>query len=468
MPNKPDQVWMPTVYTEADKDYDYTDADKAIAIANMAFGSLPTPFQMDEWQEWLIREILSRDPDTGKYRFRSYVISMGRQNGKSTIAVCLSLWFMLSRGDANVFCLASNRDQAGIVYQRLLQAVINNEHLNKRINRTTETRGLGTKTGGLFRAMPSKGAALQGHSLSGVIADELHLMPESVWDSVLIGAGQQKDSIVVGITTAGSSDSTLLLRLYENGKQGATGMGFALWEADEHDDPYSIEALRKANPALACGRMDEDQVLSEVAMLPKSDVIRYRANRFVDQDHAWLGMDAWLQAGRAEVTTKEVVLCIDRSPDWSGATMTASWMDGEDVFTDVVFSLANTNFERLLGATKSALEQINHTSIVMDGYSLGDLAVVLERSAYKVKKLTKKDAINSQAMVKKAILDKRLFHTHNTLVTSQMRRASVKEVSDGEYRIVRTSDEVQLDAVMATVLGCYVAMVEAQEGVQLF
>ena len=104
----------------------------------------------------------------------------------------------------------------------------------------------------------------------------------------------------------------------------------------------------------------------------------------------------------------------------------------------------------------------------MDGYSLGDLAVVLERSAYKVKKLTKKDAINSQAMVKKAILDKRLFHTHNTLVTSQMRRASVKEVSDGEYRIVRTSDEVQLDAVMATVLGCYVAMVEAQEGVQLF
>ena len=67
LPNKPDEVWMPTFYTEADKDYDYTDAEKAIEIANMAFGSLPTPFQMDEWQEWLIKEILSRGPDTGKY-----------------------------------------------------------------------------------------------------------------------------------------------------------------------------------------------------------------------------------------------------------------------------------------------------------------------------------------------------------------------------------------------------------------
>ena len=79
MPNIPDPQWAPTFYTEAEKEYDYTDAEKAIEIANMAFASLPTPFQMDEWQEWLVKEVLSRDPDTNKYRFRSFVVSMGRQ-----------------------------------------------------------------------------------------------------------------------------------------------------------------------------------------------------------------------------------------------------------------------------------------------------------------------------------------------------------------------------------------------------
>jgi phage terminase large subunit-like protein len=77
--NTPDPQWAPTFYTEADKNYDYSDGEKAIEIANLAFGSLPTPFQMDSWQEWLVKEVLSRDPDTNKYRFRSYVVSMGRQ-----------------------------------------------------------------------------------------------------------------------------------------------------------------------------------------------------------------------------------------------------------------------------------------------------------------------------------------------------------------------------------------------------
>lgn len=459
--------WMPVFHTPDVEDADFTDGEKCVELANLAFSTLPTPYKLDEWQEWLIKQILQRV--NGKYRFRSYVVSMGRQNGKSTIAVALSLWFMLIRGDANVFCLASNRDQAGIVYQRFLQAIINNPHLKKRFFKTSETRGLATHTGGVFKSMPSKGAALQGHALSGVIADELHIMNEDVWDSVVIGAGQQSDSIVVGITTAGSSDSSLLLRLYEHGKNQAPGMGFALWEAPEGSDIDDLEALKAANPALACGRMDSDQVIDEVRSLPKSDAIRYRLNRFIDQDNAWLDIDQWVTLPRIDIDTRSnVVLCVDRSPDWSGATMTASWVHQDQIHTDVVFSFVDTNYEKLLGATKMALEQINYSSVCMDSYSLGDLATVLEQSAHNVKKLTKKDAINAQSMVRKAILDKKLHQPYNEILTSQMRRAAVKEVADGEYRIVRTSEDVQLDAVMATVLGSYVALTESKENAQLF
>ncbi len=87
--------WMPVFHTPEVEDADYTDGEKCVELANLAFSTLPTPYKLDEWQEWLIKQILQRV--NGKYRFRNYVVSMGRQNGKSTIAVALSLWFMLIR-----------------------------------------------------------------------------------------------------------------------------------------------------------------------------------------------------------------------------------------------------------------------------------------------------------------------------------------------------------------------------------
>jgi len=459
---------MPVFSTAEVEGADYSHGDKCIAIANLAFGSLPTPFQLDEWQKWLLRQILQRVD--GRYRFRSYVVSLGRQNGKSTIAVALSLWFMLSRGDANVFCLASNREQAGIVYQRLLQAVLNNEHLNARFQKTSETRGLATKTGGMFKSAPSKGASLQGHSLTGVIADELHIMKPDVWDSIIIGAGQQKDSLVVGITTAGSSDSELLIRLYEQGKAGTPGMGFALWEAPEGAEVNDVEALKKANPAFAEGRMDADQVLSEVAMLPKADAIRYRLNRFIDQDNAWIDIDNFITLPRLDLKDipKDVVLCVDRTPEWSGATITASWVDGNEVKTDILMSIVEPTFEKLSDAIRETALQVSHSKIVMDGYSLGDLGDNLKKMGFQVAIHTKKDAINACGLIRKTIMDKTLVHPYNEILVSQMRRASVKEVNEGEYRIVRTSDDVQLDAVMATVMGCYQALVDADAEAQGF
>ena len=460
--------WMPVFSTPEVEDADYSHGDKCVAIANLAFGSLPTPFQLDEYQTWLLRQILQRVD--GRYRFRTYVVSLARQNGKSTLAVALSLWFMLSRGDANVFCLASNREQAGIVYHRLLQTILNNDYLKDHFQKTSETRGIATTTGGMFKSAPSKGAALQGHSLTGVIADELHIMSEDVWDSVLIGAGQQRDSIVVGITTAGSSDSTLLMRLYEQGKAGTPGMGFALWEAPEGAELDDLDALKKANPALAEGRMEEAQVLEEVMMLPKADAIRYRLNRFIDQDNAWIDIDDFVSLPRIDLSVmpQAPVLCVDRTPEWTGATITASWVENDRVNSDILLSLVDPTFEKLTEAVKTVASQVPYSKIVMDGYSLGDLSHNLQKQGFVVSTLTKKDVVNATGLLRKTILEDKLSHSHHEVLVSQMRRASVKEIGEGEYRIVRTSTDVELDAVLATVLGCYQALVDAESEVQVF
>ena len=216
--------------------------------------------------------------------------------------------------------------------------------------------------------------------------------------------------------------------------------------------------------------MEEAQVLEEVMMLPKADAIRYRLNRFIDQDNAWIDIDDFVSLPRIDLSVmpQAPVLCVDRTPEWTGATITASWVENDRVNSDILLSLVDPTFEKLTEAVKTVASQVPYSKIVMDGYSLGDLSHNLQKQGFVVSTLTKKDVVNATGLLRKTILEDKLSHSHHEVLVSQMRRASVKEIGEGEYRIVRTSTDVELDAVLATVLGCYQALVDAESEVQVF
>jgi len=459
MTNVPDPIWTPAFYTDNDGiEWDYSEGHKAIEVANYSFATLPTPIKLDKFQEFIIREALARHPETGERRFRQYVVSLGRQNGKSVLAVALSLWFMLSREDPNVFCLASNREQAGIVYSRLNLAIQNNPSLSKRFLKTTETRGLQTLSGGYFRSAPSKGAALQGHSLTGVICDELHIMEESVWDAVVIGAGQQKDSLVFGITTAGSEESTLLKRLYEQGLVGTRGFGFALWEADEGASVGDIEQLKKANPALAEGRMDPETALQEVSMLPVSDAMRYRLNRFIATENAWLPMNAWEVLPR--LTDDDIpnnpILVVDRTPDWAAATVAIAWKKDDLIYTDIVASIVKPDIKKLTELISTVASQNSFIAIYLDGLSLGELCDSLNLRGIKSEKLFKRDIINAGPTAYQKIVEGKVVHGHHQMVAQQLSRTITKSIGEA-YKLTRPNATVEIDASLASIYSLYIA-----------
>ncbi len=84
--------------------------------------------------------------------------------------------------------------------------------------------------------------------------------------------------MVFGITTAGDESSILLKDLYETGAKSVASdpslerFGFFEWSAPEARVPESdeelLEYLKAANPALACGRIDSENVLSDVRAMP--------------------------------------------------------------------------------------------------------------------------------------------------------------------------------------------------------
>ena len=115
--------WLPSFYTPEEEGYSFEEGDKAIALAEFAFANNAVPLKLDNFQKWIVRQALQTDKD-GNFRFRSYTVSMGRQNGKTTIASALMLYFMLAHHpQPNVFAIASTLQQANIAYSRFSNLV---------------------------------------------------------------------------------------------------------------------------------------------------------------------------------------------------------------------------------------------------------------------------------------------------------------------------------------------------------
>lgn len=468
MPNAPAPTWTPAFFTPPLEGYFYEEGDKAVALADFAFEMGAVPMRLDDFQRWIVREALQTDAD-GNFRFRTYLVSLGRQNGKTTIASALLLYLMLGHHpQPNVFAIASTLQQANIVYSRFSNLINSNPHIKKRFRPTTETRGIHTLNGGHLQVAPAKSASLQGHSLTGVVLDEVHLLNEGTFDAVVIGAGQQHNSLIFAITTAGDEESTLLKRLYEQGKAGVDGIGVAIWEAPEGAAIDDLEALKAANPALAEGRMNEDTILQEVRMLPQADALRFRHNRFIATQNAWLPLGVWSNCEAVKgKPNKPVSLVVDVSPGWGAATICAGWMEDGKANVDVLASVVRPSFEQVFDLTLQVVSQVPHSVVAVEGFSGSDLYNALKARGVKTLKLTKQDAFRAASLVYAGVVQGEVRHPHLALLDSQIARTARKQ--EGDYhRVVRPNTAIEIDAAMSAIYALYLALVNEEQPLQVF
>ena len=466
-------TWMPTFWTQDAGEWNTDAADRLIDVCSIVMRGPEAPaFALDEWQKWLLREVLATDAD-GNLRYRQVVISMGRQNGKSTLAAALTLFGLLMHEPAPAVAgVASNVDQAHIVYRKTLRLIEGNPALSKRFKRATETRGLHTADGlGSYKVYPSKASSIQGVTASLAVADELHVMNADVWDALVIGTGQRRNGLLVGITTAGDENSELLKRLYQRGKEDAVpGFGFYCWEAPTAAELTDETALRAANPALASGRMDMSQVLSEVVLLPEVDARRYRLNQWVPEGEPWVPPSAWSQLDRMspDEPRTTVYLSVDRTPDWSAATVCASWRTEDNrIATDVVASMVDVSLEKLLNLILRIVRANSVHSVWLDRYALQDLASLLEQRGVRTRVLSLPDITAASSTAFNKVTTKQVIHPHHELTSFQVPRGTRKNVGEA-WRIARANSAVQIDALMATVLGVYAVDVNADAPAQVF
>jgi len=260
------------------------------------------PIVLEPWQAFAIWNIFGwrRDDDRSR-RFRKVYWSMGRKNGKSTIAAGLCLF--LASGDIDpatgkpeavgqILLTATKKEQAAVVYGECERMRLQSRSLEKMSHVKNETITFNHNKTYIRKVSSDK--PYSGLNPTLVVMDEVHEWGEhhrKFYDTMVTGSGSRTQPLHLIITTAGADDSYLWLENYEyacnvvKGNFQDEAMFAIIYEFDENDDPGDEANWVKANPNLGVSldqdylrqRWNEDQRTA----VGRNRFIRYHGNRIV-------------------------------------------------------------------------------------------------------------------------------------------------------------------------------------------
>ena len=135
------------------------------------------------WQKWLLIHALELLPD-GNFRFRTIVVLVARQNGKSTLSQVLALWFMYVFGFDLVIGTAQDLDIAEEIWQGAVDIAEDVPELAAEIARIVKVNGkkaLELTTGKRYKVKAANRRAGRGLSGDLILLDELR--EHQSWDA---------------------------------------------------------------------------------------------------------------------------------------------------------------------------------------------------------------------------------------------------------------------------------------------
>lgn len=273
------------------------------------------------WQAWLLESLFERRED-GLLRYKRSVIGLGRKNGKSLLGSLIALYGLIEgEHGAEVYSAAGDRRQARVVFDEAKWQVQQSPALSGICKVYRDVIEV-PSTHSIYRVLSSDAKLQQGLNPSTVVFDELHVQPNAeLWDALTLGSGARRDPQIVSITTAGYDMSSICGSLYGYGQKVCRGeiddetFGFWWWEAPEGCDLNDRQGWADANPNLAEGLLDPEDMELAVRQTSEVAVRRYRLNQWVRT-----AADSWLPSGAWELCRSELSLTPGQTV-WVGVDM---------------------------------------------------------------------------------------------------------------------------------------------------
>jgi hypothetical protein len=273
-------------------------ARTSLGFAAVEFAEDVCEVTLYPWQKWLLIHALELHPDGG-FRFRTIVVLVARQQGKSMLSVILSLFFMYVLRRELVIGTAQDLDVAEEIWQEAIDLIEETPDLNalkEKVVRVNGKKSLELKTGERYKVKAANRRAGRGLSGELILLDELreHQSFDS-WGAITKTTIARPDAQVWALSNAGDATSVVLRYLRKKAHEAigdpdgfaAEGLladeaegddldeaddatlGIFEWSARPGAETKDRQAWADANPALGHGLVTERTLASAEATDPE-------------------------------------------------------------------------------------------------------------------------------------------------------------------------------------------------------
>jgi Phage Terminase len=284
------------------------------------------------WQQWAVIHALELNSD-GTFRFRTVLILVARQNGKSQLKRIVTLWRMYMDGARDIVGAAQDLSLARKQWQMCQQTIHACPDLEEEWASVRNVNGdeMFWAAGCCYAIKATNDKAGRGGSNDEVNIDELRAQKDwKAWGSLSKTTMARRNGQLWAMSNAGDDNSVVLNSLQAVGTAGTDpSLCLLEWSAPEGCELDDVTAWQQANPGLGY-TVSEAAIRSALATdtpnIFRTEVLCQR----VDQLDGAIDYEGWKDCadlgGRMDALRDRVAAVFDVAPDGQHFILVAAAM----------------------------------------------------------------------------------------------------------------------------------------------
>lgn len=419
--------------------------------------------RLDDWQEWLVCQLLAERHD-GSLASGVAVVIVPRQNGKNMVLAVVELYGLCIIGLRRQVHSAHLGDTAAEHMKLIKDLILDNdldvehggylqvyESNGKERVVNVETRGelsFNTRTKSTKRGTPPQ----------RIVLDEALFLDEPALRAMVPAlAAQSMDPEtspqVIVTSSAPLPESQVLHRLRRAGLNGGPRLFLAEWSCEVGCDITDRDNWYAANPGLGVRISEEFVADMEFAVVDADGFAIERLGVVFGEDGGNTELPEWASCfdGMSQMVGAAPVLAVDVSPDlkWTSIAVAGPRADGLG-HIELVEHLPGTGDAVAMVAARIAGSQ--RASVHLDPRSpAGGLVPALQRTGVTVVEIGTTDLVRGCAELKHAVATGQLRHRGQAPLDAAVTGAAVRTVGDG-WAWARRSSQVVISPLVAVTL----------------
>jgi phage terminase large subunit-like protein len=231
--------------------------------------------RLELWEKAFLASAFGFIDARGYRQYREVILLVGKKNGKSLLASIIGLYLMVADGEpgAEIYALATKRDQAKIIWGEARRMVRQSPELRRRI-KTLVGEMTYEASNAIFRPLASDKDTLDGLNVSGAMMDEIQQWKSGndLYDIIARGVSARRQPMILITSTSGVirgdfyddkyDEAAEVIKGYDdpNGRKNERLLPW-VYELDKRSEWTDPSCWKKANPGL--GTIKNAETLAE-------------------------------------------------------------------------------------------------------------------------------------------------------------------------------------------------------------